>query len=291
MPKPVEVMPAEIGSSLRGRRIAVPESRELDVFAALLERRGAEVLRCPLIDIRDAPDPAPVLDWLRRFCTEGCDDLILFTGEGLRRLLDALERHAPELRAAFVKRLGEVRTIARGPKPGRVLRELGLKPELIAEPATTAGVIALLRTYPLRGRRIGVQLYGSEPNLPLMDFLVAAGAHPLPVAPYVYVDGAADGEVLGLIERMFHGDIDAIAFTSMQQVTRLFRLATEHGRDDQLRQALMRTMVAVVGPLVAELLVAHGVEPQVIPGGSYYLKPLTQALIRHLGAAPDERLR
>jgi len=42
---------------------------------------------------------------------------------------------------------------------------------------------------------------------------------------------------------------------------------------------------------VAELLVAHGVEPQVIPGGSYYLKPLTQALIRHLGAAPDERLR
>jgi len=48
---------AEHDRLLHGRRIAVPESRELDVFATLLERRGALVLRCPLIDIRDAPDP------------------------------------------------------------------------------------------------------------------------------------------------------------------------------------------------------------------------------------------
>jgi uroporphyrinogen-III synthase len=42
--------------------IAVPETRELEVFASLLERRGATVLRCPLVAIRDAPDPTPVLD-------------------------------------------------------------------------------------------------------------------------------------------------------------------------------------------------------------------------------------
>src|SRR6185437_15401136 len=49
-----------------GRTIAVPESREIEVFAALLERRGAHVIRCPLVAIRDAPDPAPVLEWSRR---------------------------------------------------------------------------------------------------------------------------------------------------------------------------------------------------------------------------------
>jgi len=278
---------AEHDRLLHGRRIAVPESRELDVFATLLERRGALVLRCPLIDIRDAPDPTPVLGWLRLFCAGGCDDLILFTGEGLRRLLGTLDRHAPELRESFVGRLGAVRTIARGPKPGRVLRELGLKPSLIAEPATTPGVIALLKGLSLQGRRIGVQLYGVEPNAPLMDFLAGAGALALPVAPYVYADAAADAEVLALIGQMHEGRIDALAFTSMQQVERLFRVAEAQQQGELLRQALARTMVAAIGPVVADALGARGVTAQVIPADSYYLKPLTQALIRHFGTSPD----
>jgi uroporphyrinogen-III synthase len=43
----------------------------------------------------------------------------------------------------------------------------------------------------LSGRRVGVQLYGSEPNLPLMQFLQHAGACVLPVAPYVYSGASA----------------------------------------------------------------------------------------------------
>ncbi len=72
---------------LAGRTIAVPETRELEVFAGLLERRGARVLRCPLVSILDAPDPAPVLAFARAFAAGDCDDLILTTGEGLRRIL------------------------------------------------------------------------------------------------------------------------------------------------------------------------------------------------------------
>src|SRR5437870_3251769 len=70
---------------LAGRTIAVPETRELEVFAAMLERRGARVLRCPLVAIRDAPDPAPVLAFARAFAQEAFDDLVLTTGEGLDR--------------------------------------------------------------------------------------------------------------------------------------------------------------------------------------------------------------
>lgn len=263
---------------LQNRRIAVPESRELDVFASLLERRGASVLRCPLVDIRDAPDPQPVLDWLHMFCAGGCDDLLLFTGEGLRRLLSVIEDRAPELHEKFITQLAKVRTIARGPKPGRVLRELGLKPTLVADPATTPGMIALLQTLDLHGRRVGVQLYGIEPNALLVDFLATAGAQTLPVWPYVYADAMADAEVLALIEAMQKGEVDAIAFTSLQQVERLFRLA-EAG---VLKQALNRTVVAAIGPVVADALRAHGVGPQVVPEENFYLKPLTQALIERL---------
>jgi uroporphyrinogen-III synthase len=69
--------------ALSGRRIALPESRELDRLARMLEEQGAETLRCPLIAITDAPDPAPVREWLTRL---PFDDLVLFTGKGLRRL-------------------------------------------------------------------------------------------------------------------------------------------------------------------------------------------------------------
>ena len=50
---------------LAGRTIALPETRELDKLAQLLEAEGAQTLRCPLVAILDAPDEAPVLAWLR----------------------------------------------------------------------------------------------------------------------------------------------------------------------------------------------------------------------------------
>jgi uroporphyrinogen-III synthase len=170
---------------LAGRTIAVPEGRELELFAGLLERRGASVLRCPLIAIRDAPDPAPVLDFARRFAHGACDDLIITTGEGLRRLLACIDNHDPALRLPFLDALAQVRKITRGPKPARALRELGLQPDLAAEVPTTEGIITSLGRQALTGRRIGVQLYGSDPNRPLIDFLESAGASVWRVCPAV----------------------------------------------------------------------------------------------------------
>ncbi|SFF57336.1 uroporphyrinogen-III synthase [Fontimonas thermophila] len=264
--------------NLHGRRIAVPETRELDVFAAMLERRGAQVLRCPLVAIRDAPDPAPVLEWIRAFNAGRCTDLVLLTGEGLRRLLSCIERHDPALRAPFVARLGTVRIIARGPKPGRALRELGLKPTLTAAEPTTAGVIATLRTLDLRNRCVGVQLYGSEPNHALQDALRAAGAEVLPVAPYVYADAADTARVVALIDELARGTVDAIAFTSMAQVDRLFRVAAETARSQTLADGLARTRVAAVGPVVADALAARGIAIAAMPAHDYFMKPLMRAL-------------
>jgi uroporphyrinogen-III synthase len=259
---------------LAGRTVAVPETREIEVFAAMLERRGATVLRCPLVAIRDAPDPQPVLAWARAFAAGACDDLILLTGEGLRRLLSCIEAHEPELHDAFVSALARVRKITRGPKPARALRELGLKPDISAGQPTTQGVIDSLRGEALAGRRVGVQLYGTDPNRPLVDFLEGERCHVLAVAPYVYATAADDAAVLALIERLQAGTVDAIAFTSSPQVQRLFNLAPA----DTLVAALSRTVVAAVGPVVAEVLAARGVPAQVVPQESFFLKPLTSVL-------------
>jgi uroporphyrinogen-III synthase len=266
-------------SRLAGRTIAVSENRELDVFAGLLERRGANVLRAPLVAIRDAPDPGPVLAWIRSFAGGACDDLILLTGEGLTRLLGCIERQEPALKEPFIRELARVRKITRGPKPARALRQLGLAADLPAEEPTTQGILKTLRGANLAGHRIGVQLYGTEPNLPLVRFLEDAGARVLPVAPYVYVDAADDDSVRRLLERMSGGAVDAIAFTSASQVKRLFSVASA----EVVRAALERTLVAALGPVVGAALERHGVHPGLEPAHAYFLKPLTSALEEALG--------
>ena len=260
--------------TLAGRTIAVPETRELDVFAALLERRGATVLRCPLVAILDAPDPGPVLDWLHWFSGGTCDDLILLTGEGLRRLLACIDKHEPALRDNFIAQLARVRKITRGPKPARALRELGLKSDIAAESPTSAGVIASLAAEPLADRDVGVQLYGTEPNAPLLDFLCGAGARVRTVAPYVYATKSDDAAVSALLDRMLRGEVDAIAFTSGAQVERLFAIAPEQ----QVQAALARTHVAAIGPIVADALARHSVQVASMPHESFFMKPLASAL-------------
>jgi uroporphyrinogen-III synthase len=263
---------------LADRVIAIAETRELDVFAALLERRGARVLRYPLVQIIDAPDPQPVLEWLRAFAEGGCDDLILLTGEGLRRLLRCIEQHQPGLREPFLSALEKVRKITRGPKPARALREVGLAPDLAAPVPTTAGIIECLDPGTLRGRRIGVQLYGADPNRALIEFLEGAGALVSSVAPYRYADGPAAAAIDDLLTRLESQQVDAIAFTSKAQVERLFAAADAA----RVRSALAATNVAAVGPVVAAALAAHGVAVAATPASSWFMKPLTAALGEHL---------
>src|SRR5690606_7196967 len=93
-------------------------------------------------------------------------------------------------------------------------------------------------------------------------------------APYVYADAADDRAVLDLVGRLEAGEVDAIAFTSTPQVTRLFSVTGP----ERARAALRRTLVAAVGPGVARSLEEHGVAPRLMPAESFFLKPLTTAL-------------
>jgi uroporphyrinogen-III synthase len=206
--------------------------------------------------------------------------LILLTGEGLRRLLRCIDLHAPNLREDFIAQLARVRKITRGPKPARALRELGLKPDIAAETPTTEGVIASLRNAgELKGRRVAVQLYGTEPNRPLMDFLQSMGAFVATVAPYVYADKADDNAVRALMSKMAAGEVDVIAFTSTPQVERLFSV----GPPELVKTALERTEIAAIGPVVADALARHQITARLMPQDSFFMKPLTSAIEDALG--------
>jgi uroporphyrinogen-III synthase len=260
---------------LQGRRIAILEHRELDRLGGMLEAQGAVTLRCPLVAIADAPDPAPVLAWLRRFVDAPPDDLVLMTGEGLRRLRGFADRAGlePALRGA----LGRVRTITRGPKPARALRDIGLAPGLRAERPTSEGIVAALAQGELRDRRVAVQLYPDASPI-VVDFLVNAGALPDPVWPYIYLPAAGGDEIGPLIEEIAAGRIDALAFTSTPQVGQLFAMARDAKAEPLLRDALARTKIAAVGPVVAAELERHGLTVTIMPADSFFMKPLITAI-------------
>lgn len=264
---------------LHGRRVALAEGRQLEDLANLLSREGATPLRYPLLSILDAPDAAPVVAWLRELIAGRFSMLILMTGEGVRRLLGFADREG--LRDAAIAALSRTKTITRGPKPVKALQEVGLSPSRIADAPTTDGVIAALRTESLQGQHVGVQMY-SPTNPPLTDFLAHAGAVAHLVLPYVYAPAADADRVLELIDRLAAGGMDAIIFTSSPQVTRLYEVAAERGKESALADGLKRTCVAAVGPVVAETLRERGAPVHVCPDQGFVMKNLVRQLTRHL---------
>jgi uroporphyrinogen-III synthase len=272
-------------TSLAGKRVVIPETRQQDILAELLLARGAEVMKVPLVGIFDTPDPTPVLAWLRRFINAPPTLLILLTGEGLKRLHALAEAH--DLAPAFLDSLAQTRILCRGPKPARVARALGLPETLSAEAPTTDGVIASLVSLDLKGCRVAVQLYGEDPNLKLVNALQEAGAEVDVVAPYVYADQEDDSRVVELIQGLAAGRLDAIAFTSQPQFRRLQAVARSRDLEKMLDMGLRQTVIAAVGPVVKDQLETAGFKVSVMPERTWFMKPLVTALQRHF-ESPDQ---
>jgi uroporphyrinogen-III synthase len=270
---------------LNGYRILILETREEAQFSRLLAEQGADVLQCPMFAIHDAPDPVPIEAWIKRCIEKPLDDLVLMTGEGLRRLMKVVRRIGVE--QEFVAALSKARKFARGPKPGRALREIGLEPQVTTEKPTSEGVIEMLSRIELKGHRLGLQLYPDKDHTTLIGAIEAQGAEVDTVLPYVYDPKAADTNIVAAIDEMADGRIDAIALTNLGQVRRLFEAARARGYEDRLRQGLDRTSIASVGPAVSGELASHGLRADIAPANdAYFMKPLISAMAVALAKHP-----
>ncbi|MET4119755.1 uroporphyrinogen-III synthase [Bradyrhizobium sp. JR1.5] len=262
---------------LNGYRILILETREEAQFSKLLAEQGAEVVQCPMFTIQDAPDPAPVAAWIRRAVDKPFDDLVLMTGEGLRRIMKLAV--ARGLDQALVAALARSRKFTRGPKPGKALREVGLEAQETTEKPTTEGVIEMLGKLDLKGHRLGLQLYPDKDHSALTGALSAQGVEVDTVLPYAYDSKAADASIVAAIHDMAEGRIDSIALTNLGQVRRLIEAARAHGSEAKLRAGLERTLIASVGPAVSGELTAHGLRTDVSPvEDHYFMRPLISAM-------------
>ncbi|BCD96666.1 uroporphyrinogen-III synthase [Marinagarivorans cellulosilyticus] len=269
---------------LAGWRVAVPESRQLDVLNDMLVVRGASTLRCPLVSIHDCPDEAAIKAWLTLFCSTPFDDLIILTGEGIRRLTGFAERFG--MLNDWIAALGRVRKIARGPKPASALRPHKLKPDVLAAAPTTDGVIETLMPEDLTGRRIAVQLYGEEPNEKLQSYLKGKGADISIVAPYVYASDVESSQVSRLLDQLIAAELDVLVLTSVVQVKRILTVAKSEQREAEVITALKNIHIAAIGPIVAQRLDELNIPIDVIPEDKFFMKPLVRKLVEFVALNP-----
>lgn len=270
---------------LEGYRILILETREEAQFSRLLQEQGAHVLQCPMFTIRDAPDPAPVEAWIGLFIAKPFDDLVLMTGEGLRRIMKVAQRIGAD--QDLIAAIAKAKRYARGPKPVRALREIGLEATMQTETPTSEGVAAMLAQQDLTGHRVGLQLYPDKDHAKLIGAITSLGAQVETVLPYIYDDEAADTNIVAAIEEMAQRRVDAIALTSSGQVRRLVDVARAHNCEDKLRDGLAQTPIASVGPVVSDELKAFGLRTDIYPANeSFFMKPLISAMALELNKTP-----
>jgi uroporphyrinogen-III synthase len=270
---------------LNGYRVLILETREEAQFSRLLSEQGADVLQCPMFAINDAPDPAPIEAWIRRAIEKPFDDLVLLTGEGLRRLMKVVRRGGAE--QDFVAAMGKSRKFTRGPKPGKALREIGLEPQMTTEKPTSEGIAEMLSRLDLRDHSVGLQLYPDKDHGALIGAIEAQGAEVDTVLPYVYDAKAADANIVSAIDEMARGRVDAIALTNLGQIRRLIDTAKQHGWEEKLRKGLSQTPIASVGPAVSDELKSHGLTAAIYPADeAFFMRPLISAMAAALAKNP-----
>lgn len=251
-------------TGLQGLRVAVFESRFGGEFANLVRKQGAEPLLAPALaeaTLTLGPELRTFTEALR---AGQVDAFLVLTGVGNRKLAELL---LPLMsRTELRDRLASCVVAARGPKAVFALRELGVKPQVVApEPHTWQTLLAALEeALPLSGKRVALQQYG-VPHEKLTAALEARGASVMQVPVYRWQLPDDLGPLEQVIEALCEGRVEAVLFTSGPQAGALLDVAARMGREQALRAAFSRVAVGSVGPSCTEALRGLDLEPDFEP--------------------------
>ncbi|PYO01069.1 MAG: hypothetical protein DMD91_08940 [Candidatus Rokuibacteriota bacterium] len=249
--------------SLAGRTIAITEGRRASELSTLIGKLGGVAYSAPAVVEVPRRDLAPARAVLDRICLKEVAVVAFMTGVGTRAFFDLATRAGRW--DDLLRALGALTIVARGPKPIAVLKEAGVRIDVVPTEPTSEGVLDALASYNLRGRTVAVQLYGDE-NRVLMEGLTARGVRVIEIPLYEWTLPADQSILVRLVDDVIAGRVDVVAFTSSPQVRHLFLVAERRGLREALAVGLRdRVTVAVIGPVCAATLREYGVTPHVQP--------------------------
>ena len=250
-------------SSLKNITIAITEHRREQEMRVLIERYGAKVISCPLLEEVPVEQSAELRGLVRSIIGGELDMMIFFTGVGVRFISDEA-RMMGDL-DAFVAALRGMTVVVRGPKPIKALKSLGLLSDLKPHDPTSHGLLDLLRPDLLSECRVGVQLYGS-PNSGFCAELERRGATVKAVQVYNYREASDKERVNSFVQKLINGDVDVLTFTRAPQVRSLFKTVDELGLNKEVAGRLEgKLLVAAIGEVTNEALRQRGFDAAIMP--------------------------
>jgi uroporphyrinogen-III synthase len=252
---------------LKGLRIVCFESRRSVESSRMISRQGGEPVEAP--SLQEVPlRGAQGIDLLEADLRRGeAVLLVLLTGVGTELLIEGLSQSLPREEALALLAAPSTAIVCRGPKPHAVLKQLGIKPAVVVgEPNTWREVLAEIDARDLATDRVVyVQEYGRT-NRELLDALEQRPLRSVrQVKTYEWTLPQDLSPLRSAIERIARGDAEVALFTSGVQLTHLLRVADELGLVEPLLRGLSRIVIASVGPLTTEALVAAGLVPDIEP--------------------------
>jgi uroporphyrinogen-III synthase len=226
----------------------------------LITNYGGRPILAPSMQEAPLESNSEALDFARTLWQGGFDMVIFLTGVGTRALARLAETMYP--REQLVAALRQVSVVARGPKPVAALSELGVPVSVAApEPNTWRELLRALDeradSFPLRGRRVAVQEYGSS-NPELLAGLAERGATVTRVPIYEWALPDDTGPLRSAVDAVVRGEVDIALFTTSVQVIHLLRIAKELSSEEALLRSFARIVVGSIGPVTSEALREHG---------------------------------
>lgn len=199
------------------------------------------------------------IEIIQGFLAGKFDAIILLTGVGTEALFDVARSQG--LYDQLIEVLAETPIIIRGPKPAAVLSKVGLKYVVRApEPNTWKELLTAIdeAKFELGGKRVVVQEYGL-PNTRLYNELQNRGATVTACPVYRWALPENTEPLEAAIRQTAEGKVDAVLFTSANQVSSVLTVAERIGVLDQFRAATSgRTLVISIGPTCSEALIDNG---------------------------------
>jgi uroporphyrinogen-III synthase len=240
---------------MRGKRVAVLESRLGRELAELVAGRGAEPFHAPALAELPDLDPQAIGELIASLEKRPAKLAIFQTGVGTRALFAATDSLA--LSEKLLSLLKGMTVAVRGPKPTGALRQRGVHIDhSAADPFTTREVLDCIDGVPVKGSRVIVQRHGTA-NRELDAALEARGADVIEIPTYRWSLPKDTTPLVELIGRLERGEMDAVLFTNAEQVRNLFVVSGNLKKD--VKASLNKTFVASIGPVASAALREAGV--------------------------------
>ena len=284
--------------SLKGLTVAITASRRALELAHLITNFGGIPYISPTVGIESNMDKSKEAEeFIKKIIEDKLDYVIFMTGPGVYSLMSAAKKL--QMESNVVEALKRTIVVARSLKPKIALAKYGIKTDIVPDENTADGIVKILKSSGIQGKKIGVLWHGSY--FPVFrNEMSAAGANIVECSTYTYSfdlkeSGAKildemgfkyiypdQDKVIKLIEAINKGDIHVITFTSPPSARELFKIAESIRMKEPLKVSLNNNVIVVaIGPSTKKALEEYTIQVDVMPQ-IYKMGPMVKALTNYL---------